>query len=109
MCLPEARVAYENEVFRATHVPSQSQLQDGGFGDILHCRKIVLSDLLDERELRAPDGRLDPLGISIRHLCFTQAQQKLFRREAIACGIARIGLIRLKECGESQCSQLSYK
>src|SRR6266699_4066605 len=106
MSFSQTRVPHKDEIFSTAHVASQGQFQNGGFGDILHCSKIVISEFLDERELRPPDGCLDALGISIRYLGLTEPQQELLRREAIACSISRICLIQLKERGEIQCSQM---
>jgi hypothetical protein len=90
LCFAQTGVPHEDEVFRTTHVTPQGQLQNESFGDILHRGKIVIGQFLDEGELRSPDGRLDALGISIRHLGLTEAQQKLLRRETVACSISRI-------------------
>ncbi len=109
MWFSKSWVPHEDEVFRTAHVAPQGQLQNEGFGDILHRGKIVIGQFLDEWELCSPDGRLDALGISIRHLGLTETQQKLLRRETIACGISRIDLVQLKERGETQCTKMGEK
>src|SRR6266568_8687533 len=109
MRLTQTGVPHEDEVFRTAHVAPQGQLQNEGFGDILHRGKIVIGQFLDERKLRSPDGRLDALGISIRRLSLTEAQQKLLRRETIACSISRIDLVQLKERGETQCTKMGFQ
>src|SRR6266851_5999535 len=102
MGLAQTRVSHKDEVFSAIHVAPLGQFQNRRFGNILHRRKVVVGEFLEERESRSPDGHLNPLGISIRHLCLTESQQKLLRREAIACGVSRIGLVQFEKRWEAK-------
>src|SRR6266516_4757255 len=109
MCLPESRIAEQQQVFCCFQVAPFCQFQDAGLGKILDGTKIVGGDFLDKGEFRHRDGALNAPGLAFSDFYFTQSQQISLEGETRSCSILSVGLVLVQKHGKFQFTQIRFQ